>query len=486
MPKDRSGNRHHPADGLEKTSSLADSFEATETIDLSTLFTRDLSSSGSFNVRRMRGTTFARLLNAIPIPAGLVDNEYRFTFCNEAWQRFSTDPVDMEGRSLLKLFPTSSKGTNVKSTMDKVYKDRKSLVREYHIRTTDHPAWVRVCFRPLRLGDDRFILVIFEDLTLEKEKVRLFKTIERAKKEWELTVDSVSELIAIVDDSFRILRANRAMGAVTRLSIRDVVGKHCFRLVHGTDSPPPFCPVLKCRSEGGEVSEDYYEPTFSAYIRETACAARWNSEGDRRHVITLRDVTEPRRIEEDLRKRANTDELTNLFNRRHLRDILTQACARARRYGHEFSVAMLDLDNLKKINDTHGHEGGDQVLRWVGTVVAKELRESDFAGRYGGDEFIVGFPHTSAREAVQCVSRILSHMQRNPFRIGTKTHIVSCSAGISSFFSPDTAPDDLICRADQALYAAKREGRNRIAFQQENRQISVLRVGKDKQRKGTP
>lgn len=476
MPRHGSGNQN-PPDGLEGQSSLGDSFESTETIDLSNLFTRDLSSSGSFNLGRMRGTTFGRLLNAIPIPAGLVGNDYRFTYCNEAWQRFATDPAKMEGRSLLRLFSTSPQGTNVRSTMDEVYKHRRSLVREYQIRTNKRPAWVRVCFRPLRFGAARFVLVTFEDLTLEKEKVRLFKAIERAKKEWELTVDSVSDLIAIVDDDFRILRANKAMGAVSGLAIRDVIGRHCFELVHRTEGPPSYCPVMKCRSEGGEISEDYYETALSAYFRETARVVHGNSEGGFRHVITIRDVTEQRRAEEELLKRANTDELTGLFNRRHLEDVLTQACARARRYGHTLSIAMLDLDNLKRINDTHGHEGGDRILEWVGGVLGRELRESDFAGRYGGDEFVIGFPHISTQEAVKCVARILSYMQRNPFRIGTETHIVSCSAGISGFFSPEMTPDELIGQADRALYAAKREGRNRIAFEQENRQISVLEMG---------
>jgi len=142
----------------------------------------------------------------------------------------------------------------------------------------------------------------------------------------------------------------------------------------------------------------------------------------------------------------------------------------------DIAVGMLDLDNLKRINDRHGHEGGDQVLKWVGSLVRQNLRVSDFAGRYGGDEFVIVFPFTPVEGASDCVARILCNMHKNPFHIGTEGYTVSCSAGISSLTSPEMTADDLIRHADRALYEAKREGRNCIVVERMGKPIQVRRV----------
>lgn len=471
MPKDEYGNSsrvqgdHRPNEG--------NGFESAETIDLSRWFTKDLTLSGSFNLSGVGNTTLGRLLNAIPVPTGLIGNDYRFTFCNEAWQKLSGETLKMEGKSLLGIFPLPQDAGAVKSTVDKVYKERKSLVQENRILLADRTIWVRLYFRPLRLGDDRVALMTVENLTLEREQIRLLRAIERAKREWEQSVDSVSELIAIVDDQFRILRANKAMSVRTGIPIKEVVGKHCFQLIHGTESPPAHCPLVRTLPDGGETSEEYYEPRACAFLKETASPIRGDSSGFTARVITLRDVTEQKKAEEDLRNRANSDELTGLFNRRHVREMLVQVGESAKRYGQPLGVALLDLDNLKRVNDQHGHEGGDLILRRVGSVIRDHLRSSDFAGRYGGDEFVIVFPHTPIAGAANCVARILAAMNAEPFRVGAQAHTVSCSAGISDFAPPDTTLDDLIRRADRALYAAKKGGGNRIVINQEDELVPM-------------
>ena len=101
------------------------SLASSEIIDLSSWFTKDLTLSGSFNLCGVGNTTLGRLLNAIPVPTGLVDNDYRFTFCNEAWQKLSSQSVKMEGESFLEMFLIPREATTMKSTVDKVYEERR-------------------------------------------------------------------------------------------------------------------------------------------------------------------------------------------------------------------------------------------------------------------------------------------------------------------------------------------------------------------------
>jgi two-component system, cell cycle response regulator len=167
--------------------------------------------------------------------------------------------------------------------------------------------------------------------------------------------------------------------------------------------------------------------------------------------------------ESDLRARlesdARIDELTGLGNPRLLDERLGVEAARRARYGTPLTIVVMDLDGLKQINDKHGHLTGTEVLRDVGEAVRREIRETDVAFRYGGDEFVVLLPHTGMTDALAFAERLLSHIrQLRPSGIS-----VSASLGVAAF---DDAIDDSIqaqlARADSATYAAKRLGGNRI------------------------
>jgi diguanylate cyclase (GGDEF)-like protein len=167
--------------------------------------------------------------------------------------------------------------------------------------------------------------------------------------------------------------------------------------------------------------------------------------------------------ESDLRARlesdARIDELTGLGNPRLLDERLGVEAARRARYGTPLTILVMDLDGLKQINDKHGHLTGTAVLREVGEAVRHEIRETDVAFRYGGDEFVVLLPHTGMSDALAFAERLLGHIRSlRPHGIP-----VSASMGVAAF---DDAIDDSIqaqlARADAATYAAKRTGGNRI------------------------
>lgn len=162
---------------------------------------------------------------------------------------------------------------------------------------------------------------------------------------------------------------------------------------------------------------------------------------------------------------AVTDPLTGLYNRRymasHLSTLLAQSASQ-----HGTAVAILDLDHFKRVNDTHGHPAGDDVLREVGNRIVRNIRGIDMACRYGGEEFVVLMPDTNLESSEVVANRLLQAIGGKPIPTRSAGELtVTCSIGCTSSLVGDTA-DSLLKRADDALYEAKHGGRNRIVYRQ--------------------
>jgi diguanylate cyclase len=165
-----------------------------------------------------------------------------------------------------------------------------------------------------------------------------------------------------------------------------------------------------------------------------------------------------RRIEE----LAELDELTGSYNRRCIMRMLDEEITRARRTGTPCSIALIDLDWFKRINDSYGHPTGDEVLRTFSITTFANIRTIDRFGRYGGEEFLLVLPDTAAEGAAQILERlrlIISDLDWSAFSPGMR---VTISAGVTALH-PDETPDTFLARADRALYSAKARGRNQIA-----------------------
>jgi len=160
---------------------------------------------------------------------------------------------------------------------------------------------------------------------------------------------------------------------------------------------------------------------------------------------------------------AVTDELSGLFARRYLETRFSEEWARGLRYGTSLSVALFDLDHFKRVNDTLGHAAGDIAIRRFGEILRAAVRASDVAARYGGEEFAVLFPETPARAARGVAERVRRSLENEDFVSGRRAFhaTVSCGIADASGLGPDDR-DQLFFRADQALYRAKDEGRNRV------------------------
>ena len=169
-------------------------------------------------------------------------------------------------------------------------------------------------------------------------------------------------------------------------------------------------------------------------------------------------------LHETVQRQAVTDELTGLFNHRRFQEVMTQEVERARRYGQEMGLIMLDIDNFKRVNDTYGHLQGDMVLREVARVLRQSSREIDEPARYGGEEMAVALPQTDLDGAYRFAERVRRRIEalELPLLDGDGTLKVTASFGAASLGpAPATDKDALVAAADAALYRAKRSGKNR-------------------------
>jgi diguanylate cyclase (GGDEF)-like protein len=166
-------------------------------------------------------------------------------------------------------------------------------------------------------------------------------------------------------------------------------------------------------------------------------------------------------LHEEVRRQATTDELTSLVNRRRFIEALATELDRTRMFDSPLSVVLADLDDFKRINDDYGHQGGDRALQSFGRLLREQVRDFDVAARLGGEEFAVLLPQTTAPAAAVVAARMLATLAESPIPVADTVEVrLTASFGIAES-APDQSTDELLRRADDALYAAKRAGKNR-------------------------
>jgi diguanylate cyclase (GGDEF)-like protein len=173
-----------------------------------------------------------------------------------------------------------------------------------------------------------------------------------------------------------------------------------------------------------------------------------------------------RQVNEKLQEQARTDELTGLFNYRHFQERLEEEVYKGIRYEQSLTLLMVDIDQFKKYNDTLGHPAGDEIIRGVGQLIRETMRSIDFVARYGGDEYVVILAQTDTEPGVVAAEKLreLIAKEYREFHLESFPKGLTVSIGAASLPVHAVTPAELNSRADQALYRAKNEGRNRVCL----------------------
>jgi diguanylate cyclase (GGDEF)-like protein len=201
-------------------------------------------------------------------------------------------------------------------------------------------------------------------------------------------------------------------------------------------------------------ADDYIVKPFRSHELQARLEAGRRILEIQEHLIRTRD---------QLHSQATTDAATGLWNRPAIMEILERELERGRRKGEPIGLAMIDLDEFKQINDSYGHPAGDKVLLECGQRMRNCVRTYDATGRYGGDEFLTVHPGCDLEQAVMLGERLRRIIAKETVMVGKAPLWVTASAGIvSSELFPEAGTDELIALADEALYVAKRAGRNRL------------------------
>jgi len=273
--------------------------------------------------------------------------------------------------------------------------------------------------------------------------------------------DNLPVLIAYLDASRVVLFCNSAHESMLGIPVNRLLGRRFDEaLPPAVYEPQRYfldCALNGARSEGSFEIEArggrrYLQVSFLPDLDE---------KGAVRGVYALTmDVTPLKRVEQQLRQLARFDTLTGLANRREFGERLAAALARSRRVGNTLAVLFLDIDHFKKINDSHGHGGGDEVLQEVALRIRSAVRQTDTVARFAGDEFVILLDQLqSAEEPLFVARKIVSAMDR-PFVLDSGQIKVSVSVGIAMDTERRGSVEELMQRADRALYAAKSAGRN--------------------------
>ena len=320
-------------------------------------------------------------------------------------------------------------------------------------------AWSTISAVRDENGTLSHFVAAFSDIT---ERKQAEERLRQNKEMMQAILNAIQESIFLVDPLDIVIAVNPTAAHRLALEPRDLTGKDLFaffpsgvaenRRAMAHQVVLTGLPSLTEDERNGMVFSNRFYPLFDRGGKVEAV------------VMVATDVTERKRLERDLKLQARTDPLTGLFNRRHFMPLAEAELARTTRYHSPLSALMLDIDHFKRINDSRGHRTGDLVLQHLAHLARLTLRDVDIVGRLGGEEFAILLPQTGIDQAMEVAERLRQAIAESAVMPDTGLPLhYTASLGVAWVTDGmQTNVDTLLNEADQALYAAKKAGRNRV------------------------
>lgn len=304
----------------------------------------------------------------------------------------------------------------------------------------------------------------------EKEFQKILEWLKGEVTKWRVLIEQSREGIVILAEDGSVYEANQRFADMLGYPMNEVRKLHVWDWDFQHSKTELREMLRTIDSSGAHFETRHRRKDGSVFDVELSNNA--SVFPDQKLILCVcRDITEYRRTEEELRENEKkfrelsiVDELTQLFNYRHFLNQLRMEVLRSDRYDIPLSLLFLDLDDFKKFNDSFGHIEGDCVLKRVGDVIARCIRQTDYPFRYGGEEFAILLPMTPREGAAAIAERILCEIRNEPFPpVSVNSVSVTVSIGVAQYKPPEDV-QEFVNRADKCMYAAKKEGKNRVCF----------------------
>lgn len=289
---------------------------------------------------------------------------------------------------------------------------------------------------------------------------------EMARFELDLIFNTADNGLCVIDKEFRIIKVNRSFAQLFKIDPNKIINKPCTDVLKMNDCGTERCPLSIILSGKTETESDVVlrnEHGESIYLMRTATPYRDPSGEILGALLSFKDITPRKKLEDKLRELATTDALTGILNRREFLDRTNNEFEKAKRYKHQLSMITLDIDDFKKINDTYGHDVGDMVLKALADIGKSTIRKIDIFGRLGGEEFGITLPETGPDGAYHIAERLRKNVQEYTLSLNNGREIrFTISIGIGFLNKDIKSIQELYKQSDMALYRAKLLGKNRV------------------------